>query len=811
MNDIFNKKYVKKENFRKKILFQYLSKSLEILDNNQYSYSKKDNSIGDDPLFQLSLNYEEIEEIINSKNKEIIKNLFFYRLMLNKILYNNDKIINLDDFFGKITDLSFHFSLCMIINYNPNVINYSFSINYIKQIHNLKENCNDKVYKKLILSKIILELINTFKSSYDYFKNDKKELNEIENKTKIYFRNINHIDLIKNMNEKELIKKGIEEVYIKIINALIENKKLEEDKYIYDIIKQLDLENIIITKEMFQQLSLLLNSNKQFVNDYVLINIDDLFNFKKVNFYYILFKYILKSSIYIYHNDFLNKTRKTIIKIIRAKSNILLNLKKDYQNSTLTSGLREKIIYLINLFTYSGYYYEKYINQNEDRQNNTINIDSNIMRNSNLENSQESYSMTLIENKNILRPRPLFFYNENMIDHLDDNLQIIKIKDIIGKHLREAEFITETKNGECISGGDNNELYLYNKDHKLLTRFSLEKDQVYIKDDSIQEEEKELEKGAKVKKWSLSINEFNYDEENKELSFFECSKLGFTKVFINFKTEETQKEDISSRSCSISFKIGNKFIIAGEKGILQFALSNNNRMKEIDTKKGAYRGGIKLSDNNIVLTSNSRLPGGEDKLYSYDIKEKKVKIICKKNYSFTISTNSLSIMGIDSNKIILCGCKRYNKNQKNGILLVNANTKHEEFFDTEDFEVYCLCPISETKEEKGNTVLIPTNYFFAGGFEQSKYKGMIKLFKIIKDDEFHEVEYVQDIILSSIPFSKKMGCLQYKNNNIFFTDFKRTISCIKQSKVTGEIYITSWDGFVYLLYPPNISYYLKED
>ena len=282
MNDIFNKKYVKKENFRKKILFQYLSKSLEILDNNQYSYSKKDNSIGDDPLLQLSLNYEEIEEIINSKNKEIIKNLFFYRLMLNKILYNNDKIINLDDFFGKITDLSFHFSLCMIINYNPNVINYSFSINYIKQIHNLKENCNDKVYKKLILSKIILELINTFKSSYDYFKNDKKELNEIENKTKIYFRNINHIDLIKNMNEKELIKKGIEEVYIKIINALIENKKLEEDKYIYDIIKQLDLENIIITKEMFQQLSLLLNSNKQFVNDYVLINIDDLFNFKKV-------------------------------------------------------------------------------------------------------------------------------------------------------------------------------------------------------------------------------------------------------------------------------------------------------------------------------------------------------------------------------------------------------------------------------------------------------------------------------------------------------------------------------------------------
>ena len=807
MNDIFNKKYDKKESFRKILLFQYLSKPLGIFDNNHYSYSKIDSNIGNDPLLQLSLNYEEIEEIINSKNKEMIKNLFFYRLMLNKILYNNDKIINLDDFFGKITDLSFHFYLCMIINYNVNVTNYSFSINYIKQIHDLKENCNDKVYKKLILSKIILELINTLKSSYDYYKIDKKELNEIENKAKIYFRNNNHIDLIKNLNEKKLTKKRVEEIYIIIINTLIENKKLEDEQYIYDIIKQLDLENIIITKEMFQQFSLLLDPNNKFLNDYILINIDDLFNFKKVNFYYILFKYILKSSIYIYHNDFLNKTRKTIIRIIHSKSNKLLSLRKDYQDSELTSELKEKIIYLIKLFTDSEYYYEKYINQIEDRKKNSKIIESNKMRdiNNNLENSQELNSLT------IHGPRPLSNNYEIIVDYSDDTLQIIKIKDIIGKHLREAEFITETKNGDCISGGDNNELYLYNKDHQLIKRFSLEKDDIYIKEESIIEEEKEIEKGAKVKKWSLSINELNYDEENNELSFFECSKLGFTKVFINFKTEETQKEDISSRSCSISFKIGNIFIIAGEKGIIQFSLSSNNRKNEIDAKKGAYRGGIKLNDNNIVLTSNSRLPGGEDKLFLYNIKEKKVKKISKYNYSFTISTNSLSIIDIDSNKIILCGCKRYNKNQKNGILLVNANQDHEEFLDTDDFEVYCLCPISETKEEEGKTILIPTNYFFAGGFERSKYKGMIKLFKIIKEDKFHEVEYVQDIILNPIPFSKKMECLKYKNNSIIFTDFKRTISCIKQSKVTGEIYITSWDGFVYLFSNPNISYYLDED
>ena len=811
MNDILNKKYDKKGRFRKKLLFQYLSKPLGIIDNIKYSYSQKDRNISSDPLQQLSLNFEEIEEIVNSKNKEIIKYLYFYRLMLYKVLYDNDKIINIDDSFGKITDISFHFFLCMIINYNQNVINYSFSINYIRQIHNLKENCYDKIYKKIILSKIILELIDNYKSSYDYFVNDIKDLNEIENKAKIDFRSINYLDINININEKKLISKKIEEIYIEIINTLIKNKKLEEENNKYDIINQLDLQNIILTNKMFQQLSLLLNSNDKFINDYIIINIDDIFDYKKVNFYYILFKYILKNAIYIHQNNFLNKARKTIIQIIYSKSDKLLNLRKDYKNSSITSDLKEKIIYLIKIFADSEYYYEKYINQNKDINTNSINIVSNKMRdeNSNIEISQNSRNIT--EKLNIFEPKPLPFIYENMANYPDDAYQIIKIKDIIGKHLREAEFITETKNGECISGGDNNELYFYNKEHQLISRFSLENDDVYIKEDSIHEEEKEMGQGVKVKKWSISINELSYDEENKELSFCECSKFGFSKVYINFKTEETQKEDLSIRSCSISFKIGNAYIIAGEKGILQLQLSSKNRMKEKDSKKGTYRGGIKLSDKHIVLSSNSRLKKGEDKLYLYDIKEKEVKILCRNNYSFTISTNSLSIMDFDSYKIILCGCKQYNKNQKNGILLVNEKMAHEEFFDTEDFEVYCLCPISETKKEEDITILNPTNYFFAGGFDQGKNKGMIKLFKIIKEGKFQGIEYVQDIIFSSIPFSKNMDCLGQKNKSIFFNDFKRTISCIIQSKVTGEIFITSWDGFVYLFSPPNISYYLNED
>ena len=143
----------------------------------------------------------------------------------------------------------------------------------------------------------------------------------------------------------------------------------------------------------------------------------------------------------------------------------------------------------------------------------------------NLESHHNSDITTIIDNKNIHEPRLLFTKHGNMINYPDDVLEIIKIKDIIGKHLREAEFIAETKNGECISGGDNNELYLSNKQHQLISRFSLEDGDIYIKDSNILEEEKDIGKGAKVKKWSLSISELDYDEVKNELSFFECSKF----------------------------------------------------------------------------------------------------------------------------------------------------------------------------------------------------------------------------------------------------------------------------------------------
>ena len=61
---------------------------------------------------------------------------------------------------------------------------------------------------------------------------------------------------------------------------------------------------------MIDDIFKILNNNENYINDYILINNEDFSNEKKINFYFILFKYILKNSIYIYQLPFILKTKK---------------------------------------------------------------------------------------------------------------------------------------------------------------------------------------------------------------------------------------------------------------------------------------------------------------------------------------------------------------------------------------------------------------------------------------------------------------------------------------------------------------------
>ena len=156
----------------------------------------------------------------------------------------------------------------------------------------------------------------------------------------------------------------------------------------------------------------------------------------------------------------------------------------------------------------------------------------------------------------------------------------------------------------------------------------------------------------------------------------------------------------------------------------------------------------KINSELIAITSNKNLldgNGGEDKIIFYNYYAKKI-IEFVENYSFALSQNNLALMPIEvdiytkdinkSNKVLLCACKKYKEDQKNGILLLNLDLNDnnnnnlevlsQTFYEIEYFEIYCLCPLfkldkNNILDEKKNN-LIETDRFLVGGFIQIQIK-----------------------------------------------------------------------------------------
>lgn len=152
-------------------------------------------------------------------------------------------------------------------------------------------------------------------------------------------------------------KKKIDELYIEIIKGLIITCKFEDYEYTYNIMQQLDMLSIDITKNMFNELSKVLKDEEEhFIKKYKISTVNDLFNVKNINFFFVLIKYILKDSIYIHQIPFLLKTRKNVITFINNNLNEIWKLKENISNDEI----RERIDFIIEKITDSEYYIQKY-------------------------------------------------------------------------------------------------------------------------------------------------------------------------------------------------------------------------------------------------------------------------------------------------------------------------------------------------------------------------------------------------------------------------------------------------------------------
>ena len=241
-------------------------------------YLFNENSIGK-PIFIIG-NYGQLEKVLDILREDLLSRFCYtYRSDINNILYEFEKIINIKN--------------------NPDIVNYKYNFDLINDLYE-KNKDERKELKKFIVLKIIQELIINY-LGIELSENEeiKTKIDKIQN----YCREYSHqsINILKEFNVPENIVNNInlESFFCEIIKYIIKNEKIMDEEYVEDIMQQIDFINIKITKNMFDNLFNIPDRDESYVGKYLISEKEDLFNKKKIQFYYFLIKYILKDEIYI--------------------------------------------------------------------------------------------------------------------------------------------------------------------------------------------------------------------------------------------------------------------------------------------------------------------------------------------------------------------------------------------------------------------------------------------------------------------------------------------------------------------------------
>jgi len=310
------------------------------------------------PLSGLFSKFSDISKIINLNNKEVLKFLHINKKKISYILYIEDKVINIPYNNNIKYFLDYYFYLSLLLNEDINLLDYKFSLDHINNLDNYQKSIdNNYKYKKIIIAKIIVRLINYYKYiGLDKYNKDtdiylikilKENMNIIKGNINIF----NELNL--NFDEKYFINSELDTIYSDIIIAFLKKHMLYDVKSEYFILIQMELISIKLTNEMIEKISKELNVENENYKKYIINNEKDLYNQEVINFYYILLKFIFKNNFFIYHFHFLLNFRIIIIKLINRK--IFFNVNEDD---------KDKLEYIIKRITDSDYYYNKYLKYN---------------------------------------------------------------------------------------------------------------------------------------------------------------------------------------------------------------------------------------------------------------------------------------------------------------------------------------------------------------------------------------------------------------------------------------------------------------
>jgi hypothetical protein len=319
--------------------------------------------LSNDKEFKTIQNYEElmkiIQEINEDPNENIFKFIFSFRSLIHEcILYNEEQTIKIDNFKLK-NEFDEYYYLSELIKDNEEIVNYEYDFEFIKKYYELLKLIKIKKgnkLQKIVSYKILYELINNFCGNENYdedingedIEKYKIEIDEIISQNIDVFKELNLESIY--VNEDSIKSAKLENIYCDIINSLIKQNRFGDYDYIYSLCcNEMDLDNIRIGKAIIPSLQQTLNKSNDYMKAYIIQSKEDLYNELRINFYYILLKYVLKDQIFIYHNDFLIETRNIILNMIKLHKISYNNLKKE---------ILERLKYVLEAFAGSKHYFE---------------------------------------------------------------------------------------------------------------------------------------------------------------------------------------------------------------------------------------------------------------------------------------------------------------------------------------------------------------------------------------------------------------------------------------------------------------------
>ena len=335
------------------------------------------------PFYELINNKDNITSILKGRDLNVLEYLYLNRHKIHQILYDFDSTITINE--EMLKEYTDYYYLYCLIKYQSVLINFKYNFQIVQDAYD-KQIISKGIIKRIIMSKIVITIIDNFLEEeedneiidkcmniktkcIEYINNNKQELNKYQK----------DLDL-DNLEKSDVF---IEDIYSDIIYTLIINNKLNQSE---EILNELEIKKIRLNKSIFDSINNAFSEEN--INNYEISEYNDFFKLDKINFYFILFGYILKCSDYIIYIPFLSKIKEKILQKVKENLDDLYNyfeFNRKKNDNSIT-----KLKQVLNYFIELNYYLEKA--KAEKKQNaKPLQIESN---NSSMTNSQMSYNQS---------------------------------------------------------------------------------------------------------------------------------------------------------------------------------------------------------------------------------------------------------------------------------------------------------------------------------------------------------------------------------------------------------------------------------